>query len=305
MSLHVHETGHASGPSVVFLHGLGVAGWMWRDQIEALDRDFHCLSIDLPGNGESHETEWVTLSQSADAVAQVIRERILGDDGAHVVGLSLGGYVGIHLLARHPDLVRSLVVSGVTARPFRPRWLWWSVTRIIAAASSFDFVVRKSAQAMQLPDEVVPLYLRDARRLSSRTIRLVYDEVLSFRLPSELLQRQQPVLAVSGAREARQVLASLDEFPKHLPNATCAIAPEAHHAWNAEHPELFTSMIRQWASSSELSDGLIERGQRQGGKDDSSDAHSDGASEIFTGPRHPAKLQDDLPQRSQTVHESR
>lgn len=250
MSLYVAEEGSGE-ETIVFLHGLGVSGWMWADQIAALREEWHCLNVDLPGNGESHSQEWKSLDAAADAVATVVRERAVGGR-AHVVGLSLGGYVGLHLLARHPEIVRSLLVSGVTAVPFRPWPLWWLLTRGIAVVSGFGAVARLSAKAMQLPDEVVPLYLRDARRLESRTVRRVYDEVLQFRPPAPLRRNVRPVLVVAGGAEAASVRRSLPEHERVIAGAVSALVPEVHHAWNAERPELFTSMIRSWARSGEL-----------------------------------------------------
>ncbi len=257
MSLHFTET-QGDGETTVFLHGLGTSGWMWTDQLEALAREAHCVNVDLPGNGESHVVEWTSFADTADQVARLVRSVARGGK-AHVVGLSLGGYVGIYLLARHPDVVRTLLVSGVTTRPFRPAWFWGAVTRLIATASGFDLVAKLSARAMQLPEDVVPLYLRDARRLSSATIRRVYDEVLDFSLPASLADLETPVLAVAGSAEAQRVLSSLADFEQSCGNAQTAIAPDAHHAWNAEHPELFTAMIRAWTRGEELPETLERR----------------------------------------------
>ena len=242
--------------TIVFLHGLGVSGWMWTEQIEALRDEWHCLNVDLPGNGESHEIPWTSLADSADAVAEVVRTKARAGI-AHVVGLSLGGYVGLQLMARHPDLVRTLLVSGVTTRPLRPRWLWWSLSRFVARASGFDLVARLSAKAMQLPEETVPLFLRDARRLSARTIRRVYDEVLDIRLPAQLSSNESPLLAVAGGAEAKSVLRSLADFPDQTGNGSCRVAPEVHHAWNAERPDLFTRMIHSWVAGRELPEELV------------------------------------------------
>ncbi|MEM6704831.1 MAG: alpha/beta hydrolase [Acidobacteriota bacterium] len=254
MTLYFEEEGSGE-ETIVFLHGLGVSGWMWTEQVEALRSEWHCLNVHLPGNGESHEIPWLSLADSADAVAEVIRSHGKGSR-AHVVGLSLGGYVGLHLLARHPDVVRKMVISGVTTRPLQPRFVWWPLTRLVAFFSGFGFVAKLSARSMQLPPETVPLYLHDARRLSSRTIRRVYDEVLEIELPEQLAENERPLLAVAGQAEAKSVLASLEDL-RSIVNTSCRIAPDVHHAWNAERPDLFTQMIRSWVSGDELPEELV------------------------------------------------
>jgi pimeloyl-ACP methyl ester carboxylesterase len=52
MALYIQESGPATAPTVVFLHGGGGAGWMWQPQIEQLG-DYHCLVPDLPEQGQS------------------------------------------------------------------------------------------------------------------------------------------------------------------------------------------------------------------------------------------------------------
>ncbi len=46
------ECGDTSGPLIVFIHGGGVSGWMWKKQLEYFT-NYHCLVPDLPGHGNS------------------------------------------------------------------------------------------------------------------------------------------------------------------------------------------------------------------------------------------------------------
>jgi pimeloyl-ACP methyl ester carboxylesterase len=40
-------------PAIVFLHGGGIAGWMWREQVKSFKAEYHCLVPDLPGLGKN------------------------------------------------------------------------------------------------------------------------------------------------------------------------------------------------------------------------------------------------------------
>lgn len=42
-AMHVHESGDPGSPAVVFLHGAGASGLMWREHMAALP-GFHCLA---------------------------------------------------------------------------------------------------------------------------------------------------------------------------------------------------------------------------------------------------------------------
>lgn len=250
MTLYVHETGKQNEHTVVFLHGLGVSGWMWTEQIEALESEFHCLNIDLPGNGMSHETPWTSFADTAQKVAEVIEERAHGGR-AHVVGLSLGGYSVLHLLRAAPHAVRSAIVSGVTTRPVARPWLWKPVVELVAGFPKSSWLVTASAKMMQLPEEAVPLYRQDAARLKGATVRAVYAEVLRFSMAGLLGDCPCRLLGVAGGAEARTITKGLPDFLL-LPEGQAAIAPKVHHAWNAELPEVFTEMIRSWIQERDL-----------------------------------------------------
>ncbi len=251
MSLYVNEMGQPSAPAIVFLHGMGVSSWMWQLQMEALSDSHHCLAIDLPGNGESYRCEWRSLSNSADQIAQTIRERIPAGT-AHIVGLSLGGYVALEVLANHPDVVNSVIVSGVSTRPL-PNQV---VMRLLAGAMSrmtgWDIVINFYAKMMQIPADVMPLYRRDSKRLTATTINRIYDELLGYHLPQALKTRSQRLLGVAGDQEAAAIKVGLKDLASATQHSIAAIAPNAHHGWNGEHPQLFTDMIQAWVTDKTL-----------------------------------------------------
>ena len=256
MTLYVQETGLENEETILFLHGLGVSGWMWHDQVVALQENFHCLNVDLPGNGESYKTEWLSFADSADQLADLIRERAHGGR-AHIVGLSLGGYTTLHLLARHPDLVKNVVISGVTTRPFDNAWLFKLLVPILARITKWDAVINLSAKMMQIPEDVQPLYRRDSKRVAPAGFKRVYDEVMNYSPAAEMSTLQHHLLVVAGDSEAKMVLNALGDLPALMPNAAAYIAPNAHHGWNGEHPELFSQMIEAWLQNESLPEVLM------------------------------------------------
>ncbi|WP_405492258.1 alpha/beta fold hydrolase [Nocardia sp. NBC_00511] len=112
------DTGFPAGdpgaPTVVLGHGLLFGGWMFHPQITALRDRYRCVTLDWRGQGATAPTvagyDMDTLT--TDALALIER---LGPDPVHWVGLSMGGFVGQRLAARHPERLRSLTLLGTSA----------------------------------------------------------------------------------------------------------------------------------------------------------------------------------------------
>ncbi|KAJ1330830.1 3-oxoadipate enol-lactonase [Microdochium nivale] len=119
---------NASAPSsaetIIFLHGAFSSHHEWDHVVAHLTSSsgthFHILVPDLPQHGRSRATHF-TLAGAADAVAGLIRSRAR-QGRAHVVGLSLGGFVGQMLVRRHADVARTLFATG--AKAFDPALAW-------------------------------------------------------------------------------------------------------------------------------------------------------------------------------------
>ncbi|WP_273651944.1 alpha/beta fold hydrolase [Cellulomonas fimi] len=110
MTLHTYRTAgpdRADALPVVLLHGFPLDHRMWDAVADALPGDRTVLAVDLPGTpGAADALPEPSLDTSADLVAEDLRAA--GHDRAVVVGLSMGGYVALALLERHPDLVAAL-----------------------------------------------------------------------------------------------------------------------------------------------------------------------------------------------------
>jgi pimeloyl-ACP methyl ester carboxylesterase len=260
-SVAVYTAGDRSdAPTIVFLHGIGVSSWMWDAQIAALSPDFHCLAIDLPGSGESHTLEWQSFKAATPHVAQVIRTQAHGGK-AHIVGLSLGGHVALQLLADFPELLLSVIVSGVTTTPLQHGWLLRPLLKLMTPFMLRDSMIDRSVNQMSLPPDAAASTRRDMQRLSPTTMQRAYDELFTFDLAS-LLHGQTPVrlLAVAGEKESLTILNSLQDFLALQPTSNRAVykVPNAHHGWSAEFPQLFADMIRAWVCNTLLPNALIE-----------------------------------------------
>lgn len=93
------------GPAVVLIHGFPLCRRMWRPQIAALDRGgYRLVAPDLRGFGDSEAPRGpYSMDVFADDVVALLDH--LGIAKAVVGGMSMGGYVLLNLLERHPQRV--------------------------------------------------------------------------------------------------------------------------------------------------------------------------------------------------------
>jgi pimeloyl-ACP methyl ester carboxylesterase len=259
MTLYIQEQGPRNAETLVFLHGFGVSSWMWTEQVATLSERYHCITLDLPGNGESYQHEWRSLRDTAEQVAAIIRERASGGT-AHVVGLSMGGYLALHILAAHPELVKTVVVSGMSTKPFSNVWMWRALVSMMYPLTKFDFMIKATAKALQFPAEIHEVFARDTKRLSQQTYMRVYEELFSFSLAKLLSNAPRPLLAARGELEAAQIRNGLAEFNKLGGQVQTVVAPRVHHGWNGETPALFTEMVAAWIEGRALPSELIQQG---------------------------------------------
>jgi 3-oxoadipate enol-lactonase len=99
------------GPTVVLSHALGCDISMWDEVAAHLSAHYSVLRYDHRGHGQSEApVPPYSMQMLADDAAALITEQCQGP--VHFVGLSMGGMTAQALAARHPHLVRSIVMAN-------------------------------------------------------------------------------------------------------------------------------------------------------------------------------------------------
>jgi pimeloyl-ACP methyl ester carboxylesterase len=123
-----------SGAPLLLVHGLGSARTTWLPLLGSLTREYDVVSVDLPGHGESAplpRTEPPTPARLAKTLAALLDE--LGLERAHVMGNSLGGWVGLELAADGRALsFTGLAPAGLWLKPTERRNPMLQFNRLLA-----------------------------------------------------------------------------------------------------------------------------------------------------------------------------
>lgn len=125
MSLYVETSGR--GPDVVFLHGWGMNGAVWRHIAPSFASEYCVHLVDLPGHGKSGMVEPYALDE---LVRQIDAAFPLP---AQVVGWSLGGAVALRWAMMFPQKVQSLtMVASTPCFAQRTNWVAAMPTKTLA-----------------------------------------------------------------------------------------------------------------------------------------------------------------------------
>ncbi len=100
------------GEAILFLHsGFSRGILAFSGQIQPFFHRYRCLLPDFRGHGRTHSDskEWDTPS-IADDMTDFLDS--LGIEKVHLIGYSLGGGVALHMAAKQPEIVRSIITIG-------------------------------------------------------------------------------------------------------------------------------------------------------------------------------------------------
>ena len=128
--------------TIFFSHGYLMNNTMFNGQIDGFKNHFRCVSFDHRGHGQSEVTQdGYELDNLVTDAISLIEALNLG--AVHFVGMSTGGFVGMRIALRRPDLLKSLVLMDTSAEAENPKalkqyhlllWMvknigWWAVIK--------------------------------------------------------------------------------------------------------------------------------------------------------------------------------
>jgi pimeloyl-ACP methyl ester carboxylesterase len=209
------------------------------------------------------------LAQHVDDLAGVIRA--LDAAPAHVVGISLGGTIALLFAARHPELVRTLILedpgafSILVSIPPKPQEL---LALLLTRPRTFFMLMRVSASFGRIGAAMRQGRNEDAIRLMINFVNGfdAYSELpasnkeqaranlATFRASLELPDStgptaadaqgtQQPALLLTGERSPAPFRTVVNRLAELMPKVEVKEIPAASHGMNFQNPEALDAAI--------------------------------------------------------------
>lgn len=257
MSLHTYRE-DGDGLPLVLLHGFPLDHRMWDAVADALPAGRAVHAVDLPGTpGNADDLPEPALEASADLVAEVLRAA--GVQAAVVAGLSMGGYVALALVERHPELVAGLALVDTKSTADAPE------------ARANRLRIADEAETTRSVDAVRPM----AASLLGETTRAarpeLADEVAAWidqQEPAGIAWSQRamaarpdrsdvlrafrgPVAVVVGDEDTVTPVEAAEHLVATAEGARLVVVPQAGHLSSVEQPAAVAAALADLAAASD------------------------------------------------------
>ena len=108
---------HGEGEPLLLIMGLGSDLTSWIFQIPEFSKKYQVIAFDNRGVGrtDAPDVPYSTAMMADDTTGLL---DALGIEKAHVLGLSMGGFIAQELALKYPQRVKSLVLAATAAGPY-------------------------------------------------------------------------------------------------------------------------------------------------------------------------------------------
>ncbi|HEY8910869.1 MAG TPA: alpha/beta hydrolase [Desulfosporosinus sp.] len=252
--MYFEETGNKAAPTLVFIHGGGISGWMWKKQLDYF-KNYHCLVPDLPEHGESLKEGQISIHDSAIRTAELIEKHANGGK-AHVIGHSLGAKVLIDLLSIRPELVDHAIVASALFRPVPIMKLAHRpfVYKLTTYLLRYKWSTLLTVKQFKFPDEIyINHCVKEFQQLTADTLYRIYDELYqNLNLPKGLETVNVPTLIIAGEKELRAMRQSVVDIVNIMPKAKGILVKKGLHTYPWAMYDEFNKIVEQWLNNEQI-----------------------------------------------------
>ena len=187
------------------------------------------------------------LQTSVTGLAKFVNEFIdeRGYDHIHLLGNSLGGHVGLIYILKHPEKIKSLILTGSSGLYEN------AMGDSYPKRGDYEYIKNKTAETFydpkvatkELVDEVFEI---TRNRLKVIKVLALAKSAIRNNLESELNDIKQPTLLIWGKNDRVTPPLVGEAFKKLIPNSELHFIDQCGHAPMMEVPNEFNSILEKF-----------------------------------------------------------
>ncbi len=250
--------GSQKHPLILFLHGFMGNGGDWTEIISELSENFCCLTVDLPGHGNTRVLggeECYTMPNTARALIDLLD--FLRIDKCFSVGYSMGGRLALYMTLEFPDRFEKTILEsaspGLKAQEERSRRLHsdWQLARELETGDFNQFLFNWYKQPLfdslrNLPnfDKIIETRLKNNPLELAKSLRYLGTGNQPS-LWDKLSQNNVPLLLLVGEHDNkfRTINAEMEAICQV---AELEIIPESGHNIHLENFSQYLASLRNF-----------------------------------------------------------
>ncbi|CAF1017056.1 unnamed protein product [Rotaria sordida] len=237
-------------PSIVFVHGLSSNKETWIPIIKNISDDYHCITVDLPGHGETigFQEDIYTIDKFVEKLKLFFDEMGLTEPMC-IIGASMGGAVVCMFAIKYPKYVSMICLLAPIANEASEtdliRQLRTGVYNALLPETPEELrqmIHTQTVKRLKLPEPFVNGFLRLRLRLLEEhkkilTSLLGYDSSLIEDHYQQLRQVNCPALILWGRQDKVYAVSGAEFFCNLLPNSECVVFDDCGHFMAIDKPE--------------------------------------------------------------------
>jgi pimeloyl-ACP methyl ester carboxylesterase len=241
--------------TIVFSHGLLWSGKMFWKQVEYLKESYRIIIYDHRGQGMSSITDGgYDMDQLFLDTVALIENLHLGK--VHFAGLSMGGFVGLRLAARRPDLLHSLILMETSAEK-EPSTFKYSTLVNIVKVFGIKIVTRPVMNIMfghkflgdKTRIEEKKLWTKQLQKNKKNIVRAVNGIINRKGVEEELKNILCPVLVIVGTQDKATIPARAEFIHRNIIQSQLRYIEGAGHSSSIEEPEQVNLCIEEFLNN--------------------------------------------------------
>jgi pimeloyl-ACP methyl ester carboxylesterase len=257
------DIGWGERTPVVLVHGLGGQWQNWLENIPRLAQERRVIAVDLPGFGLSEmPPDEISISGYGRCLEALCKR--VGIERAHLVGNSMGGFVGSEVAIQFPELVERLVLvsaAGISSAS-ASRAPILTVGRVAAAIASYtaarhrQIARRRVTRHLGLifvarhPSKLAPDFVWEG--FMKGTGKPGFDDALRASLEYDFRDRLSeigcPTLIVWGESDTVIPVRDAQEFERLIDDSRKVVMDDTGHVPMAERPRAFNDLLVDFLS---------------------------------------------------------
>ncbi|MFN7096174.1 MAG: alpha/beta fold hydrolase [Gammaproteobacteria bacterium] len=263
ISIYYEVTDNISGKTCLLLGGLTRDHTIWRKMIPKLSLNYKVIAIDNRDAGQSTTiNDKYSIADLAEDIADLLQGLELAP--LHVIGHSMGGFMAIHLAAKYPHLVKTLVLCSTSEKQVSAGTEYLkNRIRLIdaqpndnATTASRDNVIAvmdklyaaESLLSKQFVEEVIAHETSNKYPQSASSFKRQAQACIEHDASHLLNDIRCPTLIITGEKDKYYTPELAHNLASKFENGKVIIIPNAAHMIQIEQPELVYSAFNDFIS---------------------------------------------------------